>query len=449
MSLRTLLVANRGEIAVRIIRSAQAMGIRTVLAASEIDQQSLAAELADAVSVVGPAPAQASYLNMEAVVRAGIENGCDAVHPGYGFLSENADFARRVQESGMMWVGPSPEVIDLMGNKTRALEAAVAAGVPVLPGSGGPLTGNDDAVVALGRSVGYPLVIKASAGGGGRGIRVVRAEEDLLTTVEVARAEASAAFGDPTVYLERFVEHARHVEVQILGDGKTFVHLGDRDCSLQRRSQKIVEEAPAPDLPEEVRERIRDSAVNLARRAGYTGVGTVEYLYDAARQEAAFIEMNTRLQVEHPVTELITGVDLVAEQLMIASSGRTRLRQEDIRFAGHAVECRINAEDPGHNFFPSPGALTRVDWPTDAGSRVDSGVRAGDTVAPFYDSLLAKVIVHGDDRADAIQRMGRALAHTRIEGIKTTVPILAQLVADPRFAAVEHWTTYIENEFLK
>ena len=343
MPISTLLVANRGEIAVRILRSAQQMGLRTVLAVSEVDQDSMAAELADAVAVVGPAPAQKSYLNAEALVAAALEHGCDAVHPGYGFLSENAAFARRVQEAGLTWVGPAPDVIDLMGHKTRALEAAIAAGVPVLAGSNGPLEGDDDAVLALAREVGYPLVIKASAGGGGRGIRLVRAEEDLLRTVDTARSEAGASFGDPAVYLERFVERARHVEVQVLGDGQTFLHLGDRDCSLQRRSQKIVEEAPAPDLPDEVRERIRDSAVNLARLCSYTGVGTVEYLYDPVRHEAAFIEMNTRLQVEHPVTEFVTGVDLVAEQLTIASTGRTQLRQEYISFAGHSVECRINA----------------------------------------------------------------------------------------------------------
>ncbi|GAA1764073.1 acetyl-CoA carboxylase biotin carboxylase subunit [Kocuria aegyptia] len=446
MAISTLLVANRGEIAVRILRSAKDMGIRTVLAVSEIDQQSLAAELADEVAVVGPAPAQASYLNAEAIVAAGQEAGCDAVHPGYGFLSENAAFARRVQEAGLTWVGPSPDVIDLMGHKTRALEAAIAADVPVLPGSDGPLTGGDDDILALAREVGYPLVIKASAGGGGRGIRLVRAEADLLKTIDVARAEASASFGDPTVYLERFVEHARHVEVQVLGDGHTFLHLGDRDCSLQRRSQKIVEEAPAPDLPEEVRERIRDSAVNLARLCSYTGVGTVEYLYDPARHEAAFIEMNTRLQVEHPVTEFVTGVDLVAEQLRIASTGRTELRQEDITFEGHSIECRINAEDPDRNFLPSPGTLTRLEWPEGEDYRVDAGVREGDTVAPFYDSLLAKLVVHGHDRQEAVRRMGEGLAATHIEGIRTTVPLLARLVADPKFADVEHWTTYIETE---
>ena len=448
MPISTLLVANRGEIAVRILRSAQQMGLRTVLAVSEVDQDSMAAELAGAVAVVGPAPAQKSYLNAEALVAAALEHGCDAVHPGYGFLSENAAFARRVQEAGLTWVGPAPDVIDLMGHKTRALEAAIAAGVPVLAGSNGPLEGDDDAVLALAREVGYPLVIKASAGGGGRGIRLVRAEEDLLRTVDTARSEAGASFGDPTVYLERFVERARHVEVQVLGDGQTFLHLGDRDCSLQRRSQKIVEEAPAPDLPDEVRERVRDSAVNLARLCSYTGVGTVEYLYDPVRHEAAFIEMNTRLQVEHPVTEFVTGVDLVAEQLTIASTGRTELRQEDISFAGHSVECRINAEDPEKGFMPSPGTISRLDWPEGSEYRVDSGVRSGDTVAPYYDSLLAKLIVHAEDRETAVQRMGAALAATHVEGIRTTVPLLRRLVLDPEFAAVAHHTTWIETELL-
>lgn len=446
MTFSTLLVANRGEIAVRILRSARKAGIRTVLAVSEIDQESMAASLAEEIAVVGPAPAPASYLNAEAIVAAGVEAGCDAVHPGYGFLSENADFARRVQEAGMTWIGPAPDVIDLMGHKTRALEAAIAAGVPVLPGSDGPLPEDDDAVLALGRKVGYPLLIKAAAGGGGRGIRLVRAEEDLLQTVGVARAEASASFGDATVYMERFVEHARHVEVQVLGDGSTFLHLGDRDCSLQRRSQKIVEEAPAPELPEEVRERIRESAVNLARLAKYQGVGTVEYLYDPVRKEAAFIEMNTRLQVEHPVTEFITGVDLVAEQLKIASTGSTDLRQEDITFDGHSIECRINAEDPQRNFLPSPGTITRLEWPEGGEYRVDAGVRGGDVVTPFYDSLLAKLIVHGADRDEAMRRISEGLDATHIEGIQTTVPLLARLVKDPRFESAEHWTTYIETE---
>ncbi|MCY1159801.1 MAG: acetyl-CoA carboxylase biotin carboxylase subunit [Citricoccus sp.] len=445
MTISTLLVANRGEIAVRILRSAKDVGIRTVLAVSEIDQGSLAAEHADEVAVVGPAPAQASYLNVQALVAAGKETGCDAVHPGYGFLSENAGFARGVQDAGMTWVGPAPDVIDLMGHKTRALEAAIDAGVPVLPGSNGPLTGSDEDILDLARSVGYPLVIKASAGGGGRGIRLVSAEDDLLKTIDIARAEASASFGDSTVYLERFVERARHVEVQIVGDGETFLHLGDRDCSMQRRSQKIIEEAPAPDLPDAVRQQIRESAVNLARLCQYTGVGTVEYLYDPVRHEAAFIEMNTRLQVEHPVTEFLTGVDLVAEQLEIASTGRTTLRQDSIGFDGHAIECRINAEDPDHNFQPSPGTITRLDWPQGEDYRIDTGVRTGDTVAPYYDSLLAKLIVHGHDRQEAMRRMSDGLAATHIEGIKTTVPLLKRLVTDSAFADVSHHTTYIET----
>ncbi|NKX52075.1 acetyl-CoA carboxylase biotin carboxylase subunit, partial [Arthrobacter deserti] len=300
--MKRLLVANRGEIAVRIMRTAREMGIETVAVASEPDQDSLAARTAGRVVVIGPAPAKASYLNHEAVIKAALDTGCDAVHPGYGFLSENAAFARKVVEAGLIWVGPSPEAIELMGNKSKAREAAREAGVPVLPGADGPLAPEDDAVM-LAKGSGYPLVVKASAGGGGRGIRFVQTEAELLDTIEMARGEAGSIFGDAAVYLERFVKNARHVEVQILADGERAVHLGDRDCSMQRRPQKVLEEAPAPDLPDHVRDRIRNSSVELARRCGYRGAGTVEFLYDPERHEAAFIEMNTRLQVEHPITE--------------------------------------------------------------------------------------------------------------------------------------------------
>ena len=439
-----LFIANRGEIAVRIARTAREMGIETVLGVSEPDAESLAARTADHYVVVGPAQAAASYLNQDALVAAAREQGCDAVHPGYGFLSENADFARKVADAGLTWVGPSADTIAMMGNKSLARESAAKAGVPVLRGSDGPLDPEADAV-DIARGIGYPLVVKASAGGGGRGIRFVHDESELLATIEMARGEAGAVFGDATVYLERFVEHARHVEVQVLGDGTNFIHLGDRDCSMQRRSQKVLEEAPAPDLPETVRTTIRESSVALARECGYHGAGTVEFLYDPVNHEAAFIEMNTRIQVEHPITEQITGVDLVREQLLIASTGSMSISQDDVHFTGHAIECRINAEDPNHQFFPSPGVIRSLEWPSGEGIRVDTGVEAGSVVSPYYDSLLAKLIVHAPDRDAAIAATLAALEATRIEGVKTTVPVHKALLARPEFADVSHHSKFIET----
>ncbi|WP_307007570.1 acetyl/propionyl/methylcrotonyl-CoA carboxylase subunit alpha [Sinomonas atrocyanea] len=442
--MRKLFIANRGEIAVRIARTAKEMGIRTVVGVSEADLGSLAAQVADEHVVLGPAPATASYLDHDAVISAAVERGCDAVHPGYGFLSENAVFAGRVVAAGLIWVGPPAEAIETMGNKAEARAAARRAGVPVLKGTDGPLDPEADAL-EIARAIGYPLVVKASAGGGGRGIRFVHDESELLDTIDLARGEASAVFGDPTVYLERFVESARHVEVQVLGDGSSFIHLGDRDCSMQRRSQKVIEEAPAPDLPDDVRQTIRESSVELARQCGYHGAGTVEFLYDPVRQEAAFIEMNTRIQVEHPITEEITGVDLVREQLLIAYDGVLSLSQEDIAFRGHAIECRINAEDPDNNFFPSPGRIGRLAWPQGPGIRVDSGVVEGSVVTPFYDSMLAKLIVHADDRPTAITAALQALAATEIEGIKTTIPMHSKLLARSEFADVAHHSKFIET----
>ena len=439
-----LFIANRGEIAVRIARTAREMGIETVLGVSEADAESLAARSADHYVVIGPAQAAASYLNQDALVTAAREQGCDAVHPGYGFLSENADFARKVADAGLTWVGPNADTIAMMGNKSLARESAAKAGVPVLRGSDGPLDPEADAV-DIARGIGYPLVVKASAGGGGRGIRFVHDENELLATIEMARGEASAVFGDPTVYLERFVEHARHVEVQVLGDGTNFIHLGDRDCSMQRRSQKVLEEAPAPDLPEAVRATIRESSVALARECGYHGAGTVEFLYDPVNHEAAFIEMNTRIQVEHPITEQITGVDLVREQLLIASTGSMSISQDDVRFTGHAIECRINAEDPNHNFFPSPGTIRSLEWPSGEGIRVDTGVEAGSVVSPYYDSLLAKLVVHAPDRDAAIAATLAALEATHIEGVKTTIPVHTALLARPEFANVSHHSKFIET----
>lgn len=442
--MRKLFIANRGEIAVRVIRAARELGIRTVVGASVPDAGSYAAGLADECVIIGPASAGKSYLNQQAVLQAAIDSGCDALHPGYGFLSENADFARAVTGAGLVWVGPSPDSIEMMGNKARARRAADDAGVPTLRGSRGTVAPGADLLVEA-ATIGYPLVVKASAGGGGRGIRLVQAAEDLESTVEVAQAEALAAFGSADVYLERFVARARHVEVQVLGDGENVIHLGDRDCSMQRRQQKIVEEAPAPRLPHAVRERIRASSVELARQCNYQGLGTVEFLYDPETQEAAFIEMNTRLQVEHPVTEMITGLDLVREQLLVAAGGRLRLTQEQVEFRGHAFEFRINAEDPANGFMPSPGTLTQVDWPGGPGVRVDSGVVTGSTVAPYYDSLLAKLVVWDSTRDQCVGRASRALGEVTIDGVKTTLPLLTALLQRPELLAVDHHSTFIET----
>lgn len=442
--MKKLLIANRGEIAVRIIRTAREMGIVTVAVVSEADTASLVADLADEVVVIGPPPAGRSYLSYEAVLKATLDTGADALHPGYGFLSENAEFARRVIAAGVIWVGPSPESIELMGNKSRARRAAMDAGVPTLPGSDTALRKGDD-ITAIAASIGYPIVVKASAGGGGRGIRIIVDPAELISSVEIAQAEALAAFDSSDVYFEKFVMKARHVEVQLLGDGESFVHLGDRDCSMQRRQQKILEEAPAPDLPEGVRQRMRDSSLELARRVAYLGVGTVEFLYDPVTHEAAFIEMNTRIQVEHPITEAITGIDLVREQLRIASGEKLGLTQDDITFSGHALEFRINAEDPDSNFMPSPGLIKTLNLPGGPGVRNDFGFIAGKAVAPFYDSLIGKIIVWAPTRENAIARAERALDETLIEGVKTTVGLLRSLVSLPDFAEVNHHTKYIET----
>ncbi|WP_430600629.1 acetyl-CoA carboxylase biotin carboxylase subunit [Brevibacterium sp. K72] len=439
-----LFIANRGEIAVRIIRTAQRLGIRTTLAVSDADTESLAAGMADALARVGPAPAAASYLNKEAMLEAAKNSGADAVHPGFGFLSENADFAQMVIDSGIIWVGPDPETIRLMGNKAAARAAAVEAGVPTLAGTEGALPEDAD-IEAIAAEIGFPLVVKASAGGGGRGIRLVETQDQLAGTIDIARAEAAAAFGDDSLYLERFVTRARHVEVQVLGDGERYIHLGDRDCSMQRRQQKMIEEAQAPEIPDDVRKVIRDSSVELARRSGYKGAGTVEFLYDPAHHTAAFIEMNTRLQVEHPVTEFVTGVDIVAEQLRIAEGRGLSISQDDVSFDGHAIEVRLNAEDPANGFMPSPGTITELRWPEGDGVRIDSGFAAGGVVAPFYDSMLAKLIVHAPDRAQAIAKMARALDEIEIEGVKTTIPLLRVLISRDEFAAMDHYSTFVEN----
>ncbi|HEY0393692.1 MAG TPA: biotin carboxylase N-terminal domain-containing protein [Candidatus Elarobacter sp.] len=440
--IRRLLIANRGEIAARIVRTCSRLGIESVLAASDADLESLPARSADRVVRLGPAAAAQSYLDPDAVVRAAVAVGADAVHPGYGFLSENPSLARACAAAGIVFVGPTPESLEAVGDKLKARGHAVAAGLPVVPGGEAVDLAGARAVAA---EVGYPLLVKAVGGGGGRGMKLVHDPADLAHTLDLAVSEAAAAFGDPRVYLERFVSSGRHVEVQILGDGSTAVALGDRDCSVQRRYQKLFEEAPAPLISDALRAAMAEAALKLAAHLGYRGLGTVELLVDRERDTFYFLEMNARIQVEHPVTEMITGLDLVAEQLAVAEGQPLRIRQEDVVLTGHAVECRINAEDWAHAFRPSPGRIARVVLPVGEGLRVDTHVQGGSVVPPFYDSLLAKLIVHGTDRADALDRARAALDVLRIDGVTTTVPVHRALLADAEFAAGGVDTAFFER----
>ena len=434
MILRRVLVANRGEIAVRVLRSCQRLGIEAVLAVSDADADSVPARLADKTIRIGPDPkpsAAESYLNVDAVIAAAAAAGADAIHPGYGFLSENPRLARACEAAGIVFIGPSADVLEATGDKLAARSHAVAAGLPVLPG--GPVEAADAGAVAA--RIGYPVLVKAAGGGGGRGLRVVRDPGQLAGAVAVASAEAQAAFSDPRVYLERYVSPARHVEVQLLGDGENVIHLGDRDCSVQRRYQKLIEEAPAPRLGETLRVGMRAAAVALGLQLKYQGLGTVEFLVDAEAAAFWFLEVNARIQVEHPVTEAVTGLDLVAEQIAIAEGRRLRLAQADVNLSGHAIECRINAEDPAAGFRPSPGTVTRAVFPAGPGIRVDTHVQAGSAVPPQYDSLLAKLVVSGPSRAEALARLRGALARCEIEGVATTLGLHAALAADAEFAA--------------
>jgi acetyl-CoA carboxylase, biotin carboxylase subunit len=434
MSVARVFIANRGEIAVRIIRACHALGAEAVVAVSEADRDSLAARLADRAVCIGPPLPSQSYLRVEALVAAALGTGCDALHPGYGFLAEAPELAEACAEVGLTFVGPRAESIRQMGHKLAARALAAEHGVPTAPGSTRVRTATEAAAVA--DEIGFPVIVKAAAGGGGRGIKVVDDAAALGGVLEIAAAEARAAFGDDTLYLERYVASARHVEVQVLGDrfGQV-IHLGERDCSLQRRYQKIVEEGPATFVPDPVREAMRAAAVRLAAAIGYESAGTVEFLYDQDTQEYYFLEMNTRIQVEHPVTEMITGADLVQAQLRIAGGEPLPFAQEDLRLMGHAVECRVTAESAPHDFRPSPGTITRWSPPSGPGLRVDTHCYAGYTVPPYYDSLLAKVIVHGADRAQALARLDAALASFDVGGIDTTIPFLRTLVSDPAFVA--------------
>ncbi|UOO89732.1 acetyl-CoA carboxylase biotin carboxylase subunit [Vitreoscilla massiliensis] len=442
--MKRLLIANRGEIAVRIIRAAKELGMTTILAHSSADKSSLAAMLADECVEIGPAAAAKSYLNVPVILQAALDVRADAIHPGYGFLAENAHFARQVQAAGMIFVGPDADTIDMMGDKAQARATAIAAGVPVVPGSEGVLTDMATALLAA-QEVGFPLMIKASAGGGGKGIRIVEDPEDFAKEFEAAQREGLGAFGDNAMYLERFISQARHIEVQVLGDGESVVHLFDRECSLQRRRQKILEEAPSPALDDATRSKICESAVALAQSVNYKGAGTMEYLFDDRSGEFFFIEMNTRIQVEHPITEMITGVDLIREMLLIAFGDQLKLKQEDIHIKGAAIECRINAEDPANNFQPNIGTIQKLTWATGPGVRIDSMLYEGYGVSPFYDSMLAKVIVWDNTRADALKRMKRVLAECEIEGLKTTLPLHQMLVDDADVHASQFHTNWLEH----
>ena len=430
--LKKVLIANRGEIALRVLRACREMGIATVAVHSEADKDSLHVKLADESVCIGPAPSPQSYLYIPAIIAAAEVTGADAIHPGYGFLAENANFAEQVEQSGFIFIGPRADTIRLMGDKVSAKQARQEAGVPCVPGSDGALPDDPETIIKTAAKVGYPVIIKASGGGGGRGMRVVEKEEDLIKSVEMTKAEAGAAFGNPMVYMERYLQRPRHVEIQVLADEHgNAIYLGERDCSMQRRHQKVIEEAPAPGITAKEREKIGKACVEACKRIGYRGAGTFEFLYEDG--EFFFIEMNTRVQVEHPVTELISGVDIVQEQLRVAAGEKLQYKQKDIVLEGHAFECRINAEDP-YNFIPSPGLIESCHLPGGFGIRVDSHIYQGYRIPPNYDSLIGKICVHGKTREQAMAKMRVAMAELAITGIKTNADLHRDLFRDPGFS---------------
>ena len=442
--LEKVVIANRGEIALRILRACRELGIKTVAVHSTVDRNLKHVLLADESVCIGPAPSAQSYLNIPAVISAAEVTDAVAIHPGYGFLSENADFAERVEQSGFIFIGPRAETIRLMGDKISAITTMKKAGVPCVPGSDGPLGDNAKENLATARKIGYPIIIKAAGGGGGRGMRVVHSDATLLNAIVLTKSEALAAFGNDTVYMEKFLERPRHIEFQVLADTHgNAIHLGERDCSMQRRHQKVIEEAPAPGIPEKLRNSMGERCAEACRDIKYRGVGTFEFLYENGR--FYFIEMNTRIQVEHPVTEMITGIDIVKEQLRIASGERLSVRQKDVTWRGHAIECRINAEDPV-KFTPSPGTITQFHAPGGPGVRMDSHIYNGYTVPPNYDSLIGKLIVHGETRAAALARMSTALVETVVEGIKTNIPLHRDIIADAAFQQGGTSIHYLEKK---
>nr|BAL57254.1 acetyl-CoA carboxylase, biotin carboxylase subunit [uncultured Gammaproteobacteria bacterium] len=438
-----IVIANRGEIALRILRACRELGIRTVAVHSEADRNLKHVLMADETVCIGPAPSADSYLNIPAIISAAEVTDAVAIHPGYGFLAENADFAERVIQSGFIFIGPKPETIRLMGDKISAKEAMRRAGIPCVPGSDGPLSDDFEENLRLAREIGFPVIVKAAGGGGGRGMRVVHSEAALMNAITMTRAEALAAFGNDQVYLEKFLERPRHIEFQVLADSHgNAIHLGERDCSTQRRHQKVIEEAPAPGITEKQRREMGERCAQACREIGYLGAGTFEFLYENGR--FYFIEMNTRIQVEHPVTEMVTGVDLVKEQIRIAAGEPLAYSQEDIKLRGHAIECRINAEDP-ETFLPSPGLIEQLHLPGGPGIRLDTHIYAGYQVPPYYDSLIGKLIAHGETRASALARMRTALSETVITGIKCNIPLLQRIVGDSAFKSGGQHIYYLEE----
>lgn len=439
-----ILIANRGEIALRIQRACREMGIKTVVVHSEIDREAKYVKLADESVCIGPNPSSASYLNMPAIISAAEVTDAEAIHPGYGFLAENADFAERVEKSNFVFIGPNPESIRVMGDKVSAKQAMIKAGIPCVPGSDGALGEDPKEIIHTARKVGYPVIIKAAGGGGGRGMRVVHTEAALLNAVNMTKSEADAAFGNPEVYMEKFLENPRHIEIQVLADKyRNAIWLGERDCSMQRRHQKVIEESPAPDIPRRLIERIGERCVDACKKIGFIGAGTFEFLYE--KGEFYFIEMNTRVQVEHPITEMVTGVDIIQEQIRIAAGEKLQYRQRDIDIKGHAIECRINAEDP-YKFTPSPGKITAWHTPGGPGIRVDSHVYAGYTVPPNYDSMIGKIISYGLTRDQAIRRMQVALSEMVVTGIQTNIDLHRNLLSDPCFAKGGTNIHYLEQK---
>ena len=446
---RKILIANRGEIAVRIIRAARELGIETVAVYSTADKEALHTLLADEAVCIGPAKSTESYLNMNAVLSAAVLTGSEAIHPGFGFLSENSKFATMCEEVGIKFIGPSGSVMDMMGDKINARAQMIKAGVPVIPGSDGEVHTAEEALEVADR-IGYPVMLKASAGGGGKGIRKVERAEDLVPAFESASTEAKAAFGNGAMYLERVIYPARHIEVQILADQfGHVVHLGERDCSLQRNNQKVLEESPSVAIGKTIRDQIGSAAVRAAESVGYENAGTIEFLYDEGKGEFYFMEMNTRVQVEHPVTEFVTGIDIVKEQIKIAAGQELSVRQEDIQISGHAIECRINADNPAFNFAPSPGKITNLYLPSGGvGLRVDSAVYPGYTIPPYYDSMIAKIIVHGENRFDALMKMQRALYELEIDGVMTNSDFQLDLISDSNVIAGDYDTAFLMEKFL-